>query len=519
MKFSFGKFSITIGGNPAPGNSSALRVAQLHDVAKKYMTARYDAAQTTRENQRHWMMSDGLSADQANSPGVREVLRNRSRYECANSTFLKHMVRVNSFYMVGRCPQLEITNTPTVSEPVAQRIESGWNDWAKREKLGRQLRIMVQAADRDGESFMQMYTNRKHAAINAVSLSVTTFEAQYVRNFSNVTADEYHNVDGINLDDDGNVYSYNVQTNPYLPPVIIPAAQIIHYFKPDRPGQHRGIPETAAGLNLSAYRRDYTLSVVQSARNAADMSLFLQSDIDLDEDGATQIGKLDEDIGAFETMPVDLSRASLNILPSGTTPNMLKAEQPVNTYSDFNRETLTADAAGFSMPINIASCNSSKYNFASGKLDFQFFSKKIRIDQYDFDLYVLDPIFSEWFAEFKLLPENQDLVALPLPEHEWMYDSAEPIDPQKEAGASTARLTNGTSNLALECARFGLDWRNVANKAIQIEQYIAEERRKAGLPPAVPLAAPDKTQPPAPPSSDDDESGDSPSPANGDNNE
>ena len=48
--------------------------------------ARYDAAITTADNVRHWANADGLSADAAASPDVRQTLRNRSRYEAANNS-------------------------------------------------------------------------------------------------------------------------------------------------------------------------------------------------------------------------------------------------------------------------------------------------------------------------------------------------------------------------------------------------------------------------------------------------
>ncbi|MFA6102190.1 MAG: phage portal protein [Victivallaceae bacterium] len=489
----------------------------------RVMQARYDAAMTNSNNQRHWMMADGLSADQANSPGVRETLRNRSRYECANSTHLKHMVRVNAYYMVGRVPQLEISNTDNVDEDTAQRIENDWTKWTERELLGRKLRTLTQSADRDGESFLQLFTNRKYANNQEVSLSVTGFEAQYLRNFG-ISSDynEFNNIDGVILDDDGNPVMYCVQTNYYKPAIEIPAAQIVHWLKPDRPGQHRGIPETTAGLNLSAYRRDYTLSVMQAARNAADQAYYLKTNNaeEVDDNGAPLItvgstdGLPDADLAAFETAPVDLSRGAINIMPYGTEPGMLKAEQPVNTYKDFNRETLCADAAGFSMPMNIATCDSSQYNFASGKLDFQFFATKISIEQYDFNLIVLDPIFAEWFGEYKLLPANADLRGLDTPEHEWMYDSADPVNPLPEAKAATERMANETSNLAIECGKSGRDWRDVVKKSIQIEKFRAAERKAAGLPD---LAAPTSpTRPPSPAKSD---SSDPTAKQSGDNNE
>ena len=41
--------------------------------------AKYDAAQTTDENRRHWASADGLSADAAANPEVRRIIRKRAR--------------------------------------------------------------------------------------------------------------------------------------------------------------------------------------------------------------------------------------------------------------------------------------------------------------------------------------------------------------------------------------------------------------------------------------------------------
>ena len=40
---------------------------------------KYDAAQTTVENVRHWAMADNLSADGSLTPEIRRTLRNRAR--------------------------------------------------------------------------------------------------------------------------------------------------------------------------------------------------------------------------------------------------------------------------------------------------------------------------------------------------------------------------------------------------------------------------------------------------------
>ncbi len=53
---------------------------------------------------------------------------------------------------------------------------------------------------------------------------------------------------------------------------------MIHYFRADRPGQSRGIPEITPALPLFAQLRRYTLAVLAAAETAADFAAVLYTD-------------------------------------------------------------------------------------------------------------------------------------------------------------------------------------------------------------------------------------------------
>ncbi|MEX0715434.1 MAG: hypothetical protein WD066_02550, partial [Planctomycetaceae bacterium] len=55
--------------------------------SRQVVRAKYDSALTTDNNRRHWALADGLSANVANGPEVRRILRNRARYEVANNSY------------------------------------------------------------------------------------------------------------------------------------------------------------------------------------------------------------------------------------------------------------------------------------------------------------------------------------------------------------------------------------------------------------------------------------------------
>jgi capsid protein len=142
--------------------------------------------------------------------------------------------------------------------------------------------------------------------------------------------------------------------------------------------------------------------------------------------------------------------------PEGWEPTQIRAEQPATTYDMFKREILNEIARCMNMPYNIAACNSSGYNYASGRLDHQTYYKSIRVEQSHCEAVVLDRILDAWLAEAaKVYPELAGLESWP---HQWFWDGHEHVDPAKEANAQATRLTSNTTTLATEYARQGKDW-------------------------------------------------------------
>jgi hypothetical protein len=193
-----------------------------------------------------------------------------------------------------------------------------------------------------------------------------------------------------------------------------------------------------------------------------------------DGEAPKTVGKLDEDIEAWEYMPVQ--NAGINIMPADTAVKMLKAEQPVNTYPDFKGEMVNEYGRGRNMPYNLAAGNSKDYNYASGRLDFQFFDKSNTVDKDDLELDVIDLVYAAFYEELSLLPEYALLRELGgmLPFY-WIWDGLPPVDQLKAANAQSKELQNGTTTEAHEAAKKGLDWEDVQ------EQRVAELANKKRL--------------------------------------
>jgi len=308
-------------------------------------------------------------------------------------------------------------------------------------------------------------------------------------------------IDGIVFDDFGNPTEYHVlKQHPgdlrwfsNLEYSRISAQVMIHYFRADRPGQSRGIPDITPALPLFAQLRRFTLAVISAAETAADFAGVLYTDAPANGEA--------EDVEPMDA--IELEQRMLLTMPGGWKMAQMKAEQPSTTYGEFKREILNEIARCLNMPFNVAAGNSSGYNYASGRLDHQAYFKSIRIEQAHIERCVLDHIFHAWFDEAVLveglLPQSMRLRDA-VRTHQWFWDGTEHVDPAKEANAQSTRLDSRTTSLAREYAKQGLDWE------AELRQ-IAKERelmQTLGIQPPDAADAPDAPVPAGTKEQDDD---------------
>ncbi|OHB60789.1 MAG: hypothetical protein A2Y12_16095 [Planctomycetes bacterium GWF2_42_9] len=336
--------------------------------AGRILRARFDAAQTTADNQRHWANADSLSADGAASADVRKTLRNRSRYEIANNSYARGIVSTLANDVVGTGPRLQMLTDDDNGNGI---IETEFMNWASQIRLAQKLRTMRMARASDGEAFGILAINRN---LNSpVKLDLRLIEADQVTMPWSKYFNQQSQVDGIEFDEFGNPASYFVLKNhPGSMSLVfeqdynaVDAGSMVHWFRAERPGQSRGIPEITPALPLFAQLRRYTLAVIAAAETAADFAAVLYTDSPANGEAAN-----------LEPMDVvQLEKRMATTLPDGWKLGQIEAHQPTTTYGEFKNQILNEIARCLNMPFNIAACNSSGYNYASGRLDHQTYYK------------------------------------------------------------------------------------------------------------------------------------------------
>lgn len=434
--------------------------------------AAYDAAQTTHENAKHWRWADSLSAASANSLSVRKTIRSRARYEAHESnSYAKGLVLTLANDLVGAGPRLQLR---LPAQPASAAIEAAFARWADQIDLAAKLRTLKQAKTVDGEVFGLLTTNPQ--LDGPIQLDLRVVECDQVTDPFGEFFPQPQRVDGIEFDAAGNPTAYHVlREHPGSSWMYglasqqadrIDARYVLHLFRVDRPGQVRGVSEMAPALPLYAMARRFRLATIAAAETAADFAAVLQT-------GGAPGGEA-VDVESMETL--ELERRMATVLPKGWQLSQIKSEHPATTYEMFNRETLCEIARCLNVPYNVASGNSSDYNYASGRLDYQIYHRALKVERSYFERNVLGRLWWAWLDEALFVP---GLIPAGLPPFgqwpiQWVWDGFEHVDPLKEANADAIRLGSFSTSLAELYARQGKDW-EAELKQIAREKQLMQE--------------------------------------------
>lgn len=424
--------------NGKPNGKPRKEVAAYYQAANgRQAKLSIDAARSGTDLDNHWKFADGLDADSAYNPGVRAKLRERSRYEQTSNSYYAGIIATHVNMLVGTGPTLRML---TKNRNFNQLIEERFFAWQQRVMFRRKLWAMAHALTADGETFAILQTNPRFEDTDAM-LDFQPLEAEQVQ--SSYGAIDPLETDGIRRDRFNNIVAYDVL--PYHPggsgafqsadPVSVPANEMLHWFKLQRPAAHRGIPHLTAGLSIGAMARRHREATVAAAETAASIGAMLTSTLGPAGDSEP------DSVAPFST--VEFVRRMLMVAPMGWDAKQMKGEHPNAQYAEFHRMLISEMARSISMPYNAAACDSSTYSFASGKLDTLCYRAALDVERQDCNDLVLDPLFAAWFSEWSILANERQGP----PRHQWDWPTHPVIDAVSESQATDTKLKNGTITL------------------------------------------------------------------------
>ena len=322
--------------------------AEYAAAFEQRLAARYDATQTTADNERHWANSDGLGPNAANTAAVRKKVRQRARYEALeNNSYAKGMVLGFSNQLIGTGPRLQLS---TKDKAANQRVEKSFHRWAEEIGLAEKLRTMAMAYVVDGEAFALLTTNERLE--HSVKLDIVPHECDYFEPSYTKAGDS---VDGATFDKSNNPLTwykwpeYPGESLTFLNsinPEAVDAADVLHVHRPDRPGQRRGMSHLVTALPLFSMYRRFKLATLAAAETAADYSAVMYTT------GSAAAAIPADSLHWGQVVPIQ--HRSMLTLPEGWDMKQFSPEHPQSTLEMFETRIIAEVARCLLQPLNVA---------------------------------------------------------------------------------------------------------------------------------------------------------------------
>lgn len=242
----------------------------------------------------------------------------------------------------------------------------------------------------------------------------------------------------------------------------IPAADVIHLFKPVRSGVSRGIPHTLSAITKLALMDQYDDAELERKKVAALFAAFITRPWNEGDEHPFE----NEDGLVVDQTPYPI--APLNAIPfePGAMVDLdigedIKFSEPADVggnYEVFQYRTLLAIAAGFGVPYSSMTGDLRQTNYSSIRAGLVTFRRRIEAMQHSVMIYQFcRPVWKRWLHELLLvnggLPPGERLVPITLGKAnldirklyrvKWIPPKWEWVDPEKDLKAEKLAVDEG----------------------------------------------------------------------------
>ncbi|TWD54536.1 lambda family phage portal protein [Agrobacterium vitis] len=353
-------------------------------------------------------------------------LRDVHREQVRNNPYAGRAVQVIASNVVGGGVTMAVKhktkNRQAVLEDLLKRhMLTTKIDFAGRHNLYGLQNLVVRTVVESGECLV---VRRRAKASRKLPLAfqVEVLEPDYLVSYANEgvgvanVAAGNTVIQGIEYDADGQRVAYHLYKHHPgslyrlfgAGTVRVPAEDVIHVYRQDRPGQSRGVPWGAPVIMTLWDLADYEDAELMRQKIAACFAVFW-----IDSNGTLKLGS-DGKPEAPEYNADMLEPGMQQRLPPGTD---VKFSTPPTTagYPDYLRSMIRKIAIGYGVPYEALAGDLSQVNFSSGRMGWLEFQRTI----------------THWQSQM-LIPHFCERVA------EWFLDAADLVSPGISGGASVS---------------------------------------------------------------------------------
>jgi lambda family phage portal protein len=407
--------------------------------------------------------------------GSAQKLRDRARQLCRDNDYARQALRAIEGNVVGQGIPFQAQvrmqrGGGRLDSAINDQIEQAWRRWTRARfcHTGGKLtfhdieRLVVRSVAESGEVFVRLV--KQPFGGSPVPLALEVLEADLLDDGLNGRSQQGNEIRmGVEVDTWGRPVAYHflayhpgdyqfsnqqISTQRHK---RVPAEEIIHLYRVERPGQTRGVTWFASAIQRLHHVQGYEQAEVVRARASSALMGFITS-----PEGELQGDEVmnGERVSNFEP-------GVFKYLSPGESVTVPQLDAPDNQFEPFLRAMLRAMAAGVGCSYETISRDFSQTNYSSSRLSLLEDRDHWRILQNWMIENLHQRVFDVWLDMAVLsgaLPlANYELQADRYKAVRWMPRGWAWVDPAKEVEAYAMAVRNGFKTLAEVVAEQGGD--------------------------------------------------------------
>ena len=417
------------------------------------------------------------------------TLRNRARDLIRNNAFAKRAKRIIYTNVVGQGIRAKLHG---LTKKEAAKVTQKWKDWAETTACdygGQQTiyglqAIIMGAVFESGEALVRRrrvrYDPDKPGDVLPIQMQVIEADLldhnknyPYGSNFGAKNPDGYV-IQGVEFDKNGKIKAYWLfDRHPYelistsIVSYRVDAADIMHIYKIERPGQVRGVSEIAPVMLKVKHFDDYEYTELVRQKISACFGIFVHDDMD-DGTGAVAGTTVNQKDNQLVTR---VEPGMIQYLQPGKSVTM-SSPPTTDNYEPYTKTLNRSLAAGMNVTYEAMTGDYSNVNFSSGRMGWIEFQRTVE----DFQVNVMIPMFCnlalKWFLEGCAMigvTTNKSITA------SWIPPRREMIDPYKEVEALSLMVRNGFKSWEEAVTELGEDPEELMAQLVKEDKEFREQ--------------------------------------------
>ncbi len=370
-------------------------------------------------------------------------MRNRARDLVRNNPYARKAVTRIKRHMIRTGIQAVFNNK---SAAKAWQTWCSESDWRGQLDFAGQQAQMVEAWEEAGEVLIRKHL-RPSSSNLLIPYQLEVLEADYLVSWKTMQLKDGFIIAGVEFDNDGHrraywLYPYHPgETIPIarqLTPIQVPAAEIIHGYSVDRPGQVRGVSHLATSMLRLRDLDEYQEALLIQKKIQACFAAFVHN-----ATGSAQLGATTPDTSTGKRIET-LNPGMVEYLGEGE--DITFAQPQIGPDGSYSVEQLHAIAAGAEVMYEQLTGDLSRVNYSSIRAGRQEFHALIEQKQWlEFIPMVLRPISKDVMRYGYIAGAVR---ASGIMADTWTCPKPEFVDPLKDVQALKEAIRGGLKSLS-----------------------------------------------------------------------